>query len=123
MAKYRRGRITSPANVVNVVNIEFTKNDTFDRRSADDSLTGDPVKTKQQGSGSFELCSGAWTDLYNASMTITVEDVSVANDVETITTRSFAFTKVTSTSGVNANNDGGESSRRVNFEFGAVTET
>lgn len=122
MPKYRRGKITSPA-VTGVVNIEWASNDKFDRRSADDSLEGDPVKLKKEGSGSFELCSGTFSPIYNAAMTITVEDVAVAAGTETITTRSFAFTKVTTNQGMSANNDGGESGRKVNFDFAAVTET
>lgn len=122
MPKYRRGKITSPA-ITGVVNIEWNSNDKFDRRSADDSLEGDPVKLKKEGSGSFEVVSGSVAAIYNAAMTVTVEDVAVAAGTETITTRSFAFTKVTTNSGMSANNDGGESSRKVSFEFGSVTET
>lgn len=121
MPKYRRAKIISPS-IANVVNFEFNRNDSFDRRSADEDLVGDPVKTKKQGSGSFELCSGSFTEIYNSTMNATVEDVSVVDGTETKTTRTFAFTKVTTNMGMNANNDGGESSRRVQFEFGAVTE-
>jgi hypothetical protein len=56
-------------------------------------------------------------------MTVTVEDVSAASGVETITTRTFTFTEVTSNSGADANNDGGEGSRKVNFEFTDYTES
>lgn len=121
MPKYRRAKIGTPA-VTGVVNFEYNTNDSFDRRSADDSLTGDPVKTKKQGSGSFELCSGAFTPIYNGTLAVTVEDVAVAAGVETITSRTLSFTKVTTNGGISANNDGGESSRKVTFDFGEVTE-
>ena len=122
MPKYRRAKITTPI-VGNVINFDFNRNDRFDRRSADDSMTGDPVKTKKEGSGSFELCSGAFTNIYNGSLVATVEDVAVAAGTETITQRTLTFTKVTTNDGMNANNDGGESSRKVSFDFGDVTET
>jgi hypothetical protein len=122
MPKYRRATITTPATS-KVVNFEFNRNDTFDRRAADAEMSGDPVKTKAQGSGSFELCSGAFTNIYNSGLVAVVEDVAVAAGVETITSRTFTFTKVTSNDGMNANNDGGEGSRKISFEFGGVTET
>lgn len=122
MPKYRSGKITSPTQS-NVVDIEWNENDKFDRRAADDSMVGDPVKLKKEGSGSFTLCSGSFSKIYNAEMIVTVGDVSAASGVETTTTRTFTFTKVTTNVGMSANNDGGESSRKVSFEFGAVTES
>ncbi len=46
-------------------------------------------------------------------LTLTVEDVVAANGVETITTRTFTFSEVTSNGGASANNDGGEGSRKI----------
>jgi len=122
MAKFRRATITSPSTA-NVVDFEFNQNDTFDRRSADTDLHGSPVKTKEQGSGSFTLCSGARPSLYDQDMTVVVQDVTVTAGSEVITSRTFTFHHVTLNGGVSANNDGGESSRKISFEFGNVEET
>lgn len=123
MAKYRRATITTPA-ITKVVNFDFNTANKFDRRSADDAMTGIPVKMKEEGSGSFELCSGTFAPIYNGSLVAVVQDVAVSSaGVETITSRTFTFTAVTTNQGMNANNDGGEGSRKVSFDFGAVTET
>ncbi|MCE5257007.1 MAG: hypothetical protein LLF89_09205 [Spirochaetaceae bacterium] len=122
MPKYRGGKITSPAQA-NLVEIKWNESDKFDRRAADDAMKGDPVKLKKEGSGSFTLCSGSYSKLYNHTMIVQVPDVSVSNGVETITTRTFTFDKVTTNTGVSANNDGGESSRDVSFDFGEVVES
>ena len=122
MPKYRRAKITTPS-IANVVSFEFNRNDKFDRRSADDVLIGDPVKLKKEGSGSFELCSGSFAAIYNGTLVVTVEDIAVAAGTETVTQHSFSFTKVTTNDGMSGNNDGGESSRKVSFDFGDVTET
>lgn len=122
MSKFRRGTITSPA-ITKVVDIEWNENITEDRRAADTDMTGDPIFTKKEGSGSFTLCGGTMARIGNATMTVVVEDVTFANNVETITNRTFNFTKVVTQSGMNANNDGGEGSRKVSFKFGEVTES
>jgi len=120
--KYRRGTITSPA-ITQVVDIEWNENFSEDRRSADNAMTGDPIITKKEGSGSFTLAGGTMARIGNAPMTVVVEDVAFANNTETITNRTFVFTKVLTQNGLNANNDGGESSRKVSFKFGDVTES
>lgn len=120
--KYRRGTITSPA-ITQVVDIEWNENFSEDRRASDANMTGDPIITKKEGSGSFTLCGGTFARIGNASMTVVVEDVAFANNTETITSRTFIFTKVITQSGINANNDGGEGSRKVSFKFGEVTES
>jgi hypothetical protein len=122
MGAYRRGKITSPATA-NVVDIEFNENNRFDRRSVDDSLTASPVKTKKEGSGSFTLRSGTMPQLYNHSLVMTVEDVAVTDGTETITSRTFTFANVSSNRGLSANNDGGESSGKIAFDFSSVTES
>ena len=122
MPKYRGAKITSPAQA-NVIDLEFNDDPTFDRRAADDSMIGDPVKTKIAGSGSFSIVSGALPTLYNHTLIVQVKDVSVANAVETITTRTHTFTKVTGKPGYSGNNDGGESTGKVAFEYGNRTES
>ncbi len=119
--KFRRGTITSPATS-NVAKIDFDRDHKFDRRMADASFNQNPVKTSKGGSGSFDLTGGTFTDLYNASMVMVVEDVTAANG-ETITNRTFTFSEVTTNSGVGADNNGGEGSRRVKFEFTDFTES
>lgn len=122
MPKFRRGTVTSPSTA-NVVKVNFKRSHKFDRRQADNSFNQNPVKTSKGGSGNFVLTGGTWTDLYNASLVIVVEDVTASAGVETITNRTFTFTEVTSNGGADADNDGGESSRTVDFEFTDYTES
>lgn len=122
MAKFRRGTITSPATT-GVVNIEHNRAHKFDRRQSDASFNQNPVRSIKGGSGSFELLGGSWTDLYNATLVMAIEDVSAANGTETIATKTLTFTEVTTNSGANANNDGGEGGRKVSFEYTDVTES
>ena len=122
MAKFRRGTITSPATT-GVVNVDFARSHKFDRRSSDASFNQNPVRTAKGGSGSFELTGNTFTDLYNATMVVAVEDVTASGGVETITNRTFTFSEVTTNSGANANNDGGEGSRKISFDFTDFVET
>ncbi len=120
MAKYRRGVITSPATA-NVTDIEWNENDSYDRRSADTDLAGSPVMTKQQGSGSFTMCSGTLPKMYDATLILTVQDVTVSGGSESVASKVFTFSHVTSNRGMSIKNDGGETSGKISFEFGAVT--
>jgi hypothetical protein len=120
MAKLRRAKVTSPATS-GVVDIEWNENDSFDRRAADDEMSGTPVMTKQQGSGSITLLSGSLAKLYNHTLVVQAQEVSVADGVETVTTKTYTFTKVSSNRGLSFNNDGGESSAKTSFDFGTVT--
>jgi hypothetical protein len=122
MAKFRRGTITSPATT-GVVNVDFARSHKFDRRSSDASFNQNPLKTAHGGSGSFELTGNTFTDIYNGTLVIVVEDVSAASGVETVTSRTFTFSEVTTNQGANANNDGGEGSRKVSFDFTDFVES
>lgn len=121
MPKLTRATMTTPAKT-GVRNVEWNKNDTFNRTQADDSYLHNPVRTKKSVSGSFELEGGTFTDLYNDTMVIVAKDVSAAAGVETTTSRTFTFAEVTTNGGVNADNDGGNSGRKVSFEASTVTE-
>jgi hypothetical protein len=118
--KYRRGTITSPATA-NVVDVEWNENDSYDRRAADTDMAGYPVMTKKQGSGSFTVCSGTLPKLYDQTLILSVQDVSVSGGSESVTTKVFTFTHVTTNRGMSLNNDGGESSGKISFEFGEVS--
>lgn len=122
MPKLRRAVITTPA-VTGVKNVEWNKNDAFNRQQADDSYNQNPVKTKKAVSGSFELEGGAWSDLYNDTMVMVGKDASAAAGVETITSRTHTFTEVTTNSGMNADNDSGAGGVKISFEATTVTST
>ena len=122
MGKFRRGTITSPATT-SVVNGDYARSHKFDRRSSDASFNQNPVKTAKGGSGSFELTGGNFTDIYNGTMVIVVEDVTAANGVETIANKTITFSEVTTNQGAGFNNDGGEGSRKVSFDFTDFVES
>jgi hypothetical protein len=122
MAFYRRAVITSPA-IGKVTKFQFSEKNTEERRSSDADMTGDPGILKKEGSGSFVIKSGAQVKIGNSAMSVRVEDVAYADKVETITQRTLAFTKVMTQDSMDADNNGGESSRAVAFTFGDVTES
>jgi hypothetical protein len=123
--KYRRGIITSPA-LGGMVKITIKGKDNVDHRTGDtDMWCKQPVILKQEGSLNCDLCSGdlaaARAAIQNVDVSGTVEDVSYTGGVETITQRAFTLKNaVCEERGVDANNDGGESSGNLTIVGGQL---
>lgn len=121
--RYRRGTITTPSQA-GVANFSWQENTDYDRSQSDSELAGDPVKMRTNITGSFELVTGALpADRYGQNMVAVLEDVSVSSGTETVTSRTYTFTKVTFKRGANSASDAQRGAVRVEFEAAAVSET
>lgn len=121
--KYRRATVTIGSAVNNVLNFKYQAQDKNDRRTGDKDMSCKmPVALLKAGSGSFDVVSGAIPSVMNGTLVATVEDVAQA-ETETVTNRTLTFANVTTQGSGNFDNNGGEGSRTVNFEYGELTES
>jgi len=120
--RIRRGTLNIGGAVSNVSNFEWTDNYEFDRSQADDEFSGDPVEMRRGGSGSFTLLAGDVHQGYATSDPVfSYTEVTVSSGVESTTTKTVTFTKVTFNSGGSVPAEG-RGEVRISFDYATSTQ-
>jgi len=114
--RIRRGTLAVGSAVSNVANFEWTDADDVDRSKGDLEMSGKPILMRQSGSGSFPLLAGSVAD-----PVFSYNEVALSAGVETPTTKTVTFTKVTFNQGGSVPAEG-RGEKRISFDYATAAQ-
>ena len=125
MAKrIHQGLLTIGSQLSGVSVVEWDDSFDEDRSRADQEETGDPIITGKKGSGRITMLEGniASGHASGGAMSLVYTEKTYAAGVESTTTKTAAFTKVTINGGGSVPAEG-RGERRYSFNYGICTIT
>jgi hypothetical protein len=120
--RIRRGTLVVGSAVSNVANFEWTDADDVDRSKGDLEMSGKPIVMRQAGSGSFTLLAGSVASGYATSDPVfSYKEIALSSGVESPTTKTVTFTKVTFNQGGSVPAEG-RGEKRISFDYATATQ-